>query len=377
MILRGVFRSLAPLDRWVNKLYAHHEHFVPSFTQRHAYHLVRKAEYIPLHAINRIAPFGQLPCYLFLFSKLVPVTELAQTAPDQVQTWKLTVAYDGTDFHGWQIQPGELTIQGELQSALGRIVGESPLPQGSGRTDAGVHALAQVASFVLQARIPPPNLIRALNRTLPGSIRILDAQVLSADFHARHSAVAKTYEYRLLPIEPARPQICPPFLARYVYPYSWRVDLSALNAAAAAFLGEHDFRSFAATDPDLAARSHDSGEDPAIQTQPRGPERQIFVDRVEARTAVRTIYSSAWHEQATDGFHLLIYRVRGNGFLHHMVRNLVGTMLDAARGYMRIDDIPAILDAHDRNLAGPTAPARGLFLHSVEYNEAGSFSRTR
>jgi tRNA pseudouridine38-40 synthase len=280
------------------------------------------------------------------------VTELTQTVPEQNQTWKLILAYDGTEFHGWQIQPDQPTIQGELQSALGRIVGESPLPQGSGRTDAGVHALAQVASFTLQARIPPANLVRALNRSLPGSIRILAAEIVPDAFHARHSAVAKTYEYRVLPIEPACHQICPPFLARYVYPYSWPVDLAGLNFAAAAFLGEHDFRSFAASDPDLATRESD--ED-AIQTQPR--------------TAVRTIYSSSWHEQITDGFHLLVYRVGGSGFLHHMVRNLVGTMLDVARGYMRRDDIPAILDAHDRTVAGPTAPARGLFLHSVEYNK--------
>jgi tRNA pseudouridine38-40 synthase len=297
------------------------------------------------------------------------VTELTQTVPQQNQTWKLTLAYDGTDFHGWQIQPNERTIQGALQSALGRIVGEAPLPQGSGRTDAGVHALAQVASFALQARIPPANLIRALNRTLPGSIRILAAEIVSDTFHARHSAVAKTYEYRVLPIEPGCRQICPPMLARFVYPYSWSVNIAGLNAAAAAFLGEHDFRSFAATDPDLAARSHDSPEDTAIQTQLRGPQRQVLVDEVEARTAIRTIYSSAWHEQSTDGFDLLIYRVRGSGFLHHMVRNLVGTILDVARGYMPLDDVPAILAAHDRTLAGPTAPARGLFLHSVEYDE--------
>jgi tRNA pseudouridine38-40 synthase len=282
------------------------------------------------------------------------VTDPPQTVPQQNQTWKLTLAYDGTDFHGWQIQPGESTIQGQLQSALGRIVGESPLPQGSGRTDAGVHAIAQVASFALQARIPPTNLVRALNRTLPGSIRVLTADIVPVAFHARHSAVAKTYEYRVLPIEPACHQICPPFLARYVYPYSWPVNLAALNAVAAAFLGEHDFRSFAASDPDLTTRTHDSTEDTAIQIQPR--------------TSIRTIYSSAWHELTTDGFHLLVYRVRGNGFLHHMVRNLVGTMLDVARGYMRLEDIPAILAANDRSLAGPTAPARGLFLHSVEYD---------
>lgn len=281
------------------------------------------------------------------------MAELVQSASEQFQNWKLTLAYDGTDFSGWQIQPGERTIQGELQAALGRIVGESPLPQGSGRTDAGVHALAQVASFQLRAPIPPSNLVRALNRTLPGSIRVLEAQIVSENFHARHSAVAKTYEYRVLPTEPASSQICPPFLSRYVYAYSWSVDLTALNSAAGSFLGEHDFRSFAATDPDLTTRTADSTEDSAIQTQPR--------------TAIRTIHSSAWREQTTDGFHLLVYRVRGNGFLHHMVRNLVGTMLDVARGYMLVDDIPAILKSHDRTLAGPTAPARGLFLHSVEY----------
>jgi tRNA pseudouridine38-40 synthase len=306
------------------------------------------------------------------------VTDTTQSASEQIpaqetQTWKLTVAYDGTDFSGWQIQPGEPTIQGELQSALGRVVGESPLPQGSGRTDAGVHALAQIASFPLQARIPSANLVRALNRTLPGSIRILEAQIVPDSFHARHSAVAKTYEYRVLPIEPAVPQVCQPFLARYVCPYSWRLNLTDLNAAAAAFLGEHDFRSFAATDPDRAARTHD--EDSAIRTQSRGPLQQVLVTGVEPRTAIRTIYSSAWREQTTDGFQLFIYRVRGNGFLHHMVRNLVGTMLDVARGYMRLEDIPAILAANDRSKAGPTAPARGLFLHSVEYDiEAGKFT---
>lgn len=271
-----------------------------------------------------------------------------------MQNWRLVVSYEGTDFHGWQVQPGERTIQGELQSALARVVGEAPLPQGSGRTDAGVHALAQVASFPLQARIPAANLLRALNRTLPGSIRILSAQVVPATFHARHSAVAKTYEYRVLPIEPAAAQICPPFLSRYVYPYSWRVQLDALNSAAAAFIGEHDFRSFAATDPDLCTRTASANE--------------VGSACPEVRSTVRIIHSSAWHEQTIDDFQLLVYRVRGNGFLHHMVRNLVGTILDVARGYMRLDEIPAILAAQDRSKAGPTAPARGLFLHSVEYD---------
>lgn len=262
--------------------------------------------------------------------------------------WKLTLAYDGTDFHGWQVQPGKPTIQGELQAALGRITGEAPLPQGSGRTDAGVHALAQVASFPLAAPIPPENLHRALNRTLPPPIRVTAARTAPSTFHARHSALAKTYEYRIF-----RGEICPPFLARYVYPCPWPLDLDALAAAAGVFLGEHDFQSFAATDPDFATR--ESVRDRAGDT----PE--------PARTTVRTIFSSVWEEHSTNAGDLLVYRVRGNGFLHHMVRNLVGTMLDAARGHLRAAELDGILAARSRAAAGPTAPARGLFLHSVEY----------
>src|ERR1039458_3658735 len=147
-----------------------------------------------------------------------------------LQTWKLTVAYDGTDFQGWQVQPGLPTIQGELQAALGRITGETPLPQGSGRTDAGVHALAQVASFALRAPIPPENLHRALNRTLPPSMRVSEARTARSTFHARHSAIAKTYEYRIF-----RGAICPPFLARYVYACTWTLNLDALEACARLF----------------------------------------------------------------------------------------------------------------------------------------------
>jgi tRNA pseudouridine38-40 synthase len=280
------------------------------------------------------------------------VTDPTKSDPS-TQNWKLTISYDGTDFRGWQVQPGERTVQGELQAALGRTVGESPLPQGSGRTDAGVHALAQVASFALRARIPEGNLLRALNRTLPASIRILEARIVPDGFHARHSAVAKTYEYRVFPVEPGMNQLCPPFLSRYVYAFSWRTDLALLQNAAKAFLGERDFSSFAATDPDLAERSAISLDAFPLQT--------------EARTSVRTIYSSEWQEQSHDAGALLVYRVRGNGFLHHMVRNLVGTMLDIGRGFMRLEDVPAILAARNRSVAGPTAPARGLFLHSVEY----------
>lgn len=272
------------------------------------------------------------------------------TTPEAGQNWKLTLAYDGTDFHGWQVQPGKSTIQGELRAALGRVTGEAPLPQGSGRTDAGVHALAQIASFRLKASIPAENCVRALNRTLPSSIRILSAQTVDEAFHARHSARAKTYEYRIL-----REAFCPPFLARYVYPWPWPLDFDRLQSAARLHEGEHDFSSFAASDPDLTHRLEDASAEPGVATQ---------------LTTIRTIFSSTWERRGSEAGELFVYRVRGNGFLHHMVRNLVGTMLDVGRGQLSLDDIPRILEARSRPTAGPTAPAQGLFLHSVEYDPA-------
>jgi tRNA pseudouridine38-40 synthase len=283
-------------------------------------------------------------------------------APDAsggLQNWKLIVCYDGTDYSGWQVQPGRATIQGELQAALGRVTGESPLPQGSGRTDAGVHALAQVASFALAAPIPADNLRRALNRTLRPAIRVIDARVVPAAFHARHSTVAKTYEYRVFmerrrtgpdEADPAYAVACPPFLARYVYAYPWPLNFGELERAAALFEGTHDFLSFAATDPDEATRS--AADDEKDMT---------------SLGAVRTVYRSWWEQKQVDGGSMLLYRVRGNGFLHHMVRNLVGTMLDVARGYRRVTEIPGMIAARARAAAGPTAPPQGLFLHSVEY----------
>lgn len=251
--------------------------------------------------------------------------------------WKLTLAYDGTDFHGWQVQPGHPTIQGELAAAIARITGEHSLPQGSGRTDAGVHARAQVASFELAAPIPPPNLFRALNRTLPSAIRVLSAEHAPPDFHARHSVRIKTYEYRIF-----RGEICPPWLARYAFALNWPLDKDKMQRAAALVIGEHDFTSFAATDPDFSTRHSDPDAPP---------------------NSVRIIFSSSWNE---DG-DLLLYTVRGHGFLHHMVRNLVGTFLDIGRGHIAADEITAILEHRSRTAAGPTAPARGLFLDSVEY----------
>ncbi len=248
------------------------------------------------------------------------------------------LAYDGTEFHGWQVQPDCVTVQGELRDALARITGEDVLPQGSGRTDAGVHALGQVASFALAAPIPEANLARALNRTLPASIRVLSASRETGDFHARHSARAKTYEYRVF-----RGEICPPWQARYVYAFNAPLDVAAMQRAAVLVCGEHDFTSFAATDPDRLERDS-NGEGSGNQ--------------------VRCLHTSQWSLKEND---LLLYRVRGNGFLHHMVRNLVGTFLEVGRGNLTETDIPAILESRARERAGPTAPARGLFLVNVEY----------
>lgn len=289
------------------------------------------------------------------------MTEPLQSGP---QNWRLTLAYDGTGFRGWQVQPGEPTIQGELQLALARIVGESPLPQGSGRTDAGVHALAQVASFPLQAPIPPENLRRALNRTLPPSIRVMEARHAGAGFHARHSAIAKTYEYRIL-----RADSCPPFLARYVYHWNLPMDFEALEDCARIFEGEHDFRSFAASDLDKADR--DAGKDLDLVQNGKADmgAGTVSAPGSTSGSAVRTIYSSRWERRQFEAGEMLVYTVRGNGFLHHMVRNLVGTMLDLARGSLRPEETAEILRARRRSAAGPTAPARGLFLHSVDYAE--------
>jgi tRNA pseudouridine38-40 synthase len=280
--------------------------------------------------------------------------------------WKLILTYDGTPFNGWQVQPSLPTVQGTLAQAIHHITGESVLPQGSGRTDAGVHALAQVASFSLAVPIPPANLHHALNRALPASIRILSAEIAPIGFHARHSARGKTYEYRI-----STAAICSPMLAPYVWSYHLALDLSALERAAAHILGTHDFTSFAASDPDLTTRTASMKEN-----EEEGDEKELGEGNKSGcptsgpsdvgsqnTPATRIIHQSDWHQH--EG--LLIYRITGSGFLHHMVRNLVGTFAEAGSGRIAADSIPAILRARNRSAAGPTAPASGLFLVEVEY----------
>ncbi len=243
---------------------------------------------------------------------------------------KLTLCYDGTDYHGWQIQPGLPTIQGVLEEALSRIEARPVAVAGSGRTDAGVHALAQVAACTLENPIPTENLRKALNRLLPPAIRILSVEEAAADFHPRHGCRAKTYEYRVW-----RGEVRSPFERRWVHhhPYPLRVD--RMEALAPLLEGEHDFTAFAASD-----------------------DRDLL-----GGSKVRTIFSSRVESEGDR----LTYRVRGSGFLKHMVRNIVGLLLEAGKGNLDEGQLREYLTPGCPRKAGPTAPARGLFLVSVSY----------
>jgi tRNA pseudouridine38-40 synthase len=243
---------------------------------------------------------------------------------------KITLAYDGAGFHGWQIQPDLPTIQGALQQVASEIEGQHVEVAGSGRTDAGVHALAQVAAFSLENRIPPENLKKAMNRLLPAAIRILRVEEAAPEFHPRFDAHSKLYEYRIF-----RGEVCPPFERAYVNHYPYPLDVERLIRAAPLLEGEHDFSAFAASD-----------------------ERDKL-----GGSKVRTIFSS----RAELTGERLVYRVRGSGFLKHMVRNIVGTLIEVGKKNVTEADLSALLAPGTSVKAGPTVPARGLFLVEVDY----------
>jgi tRNA pseudouridine38-40 synthase len=243
---------------------------------------------------------------------------------------KLEVAYDGTDYHGWQVQPGLPTIQATLEQVFGEIEGKPVHVAGSGRTDAGVHALAQVAAVDMENPIPVDNLRRAANRLLPPDIRVISVEEAAPEFNPRYDTKAKTYEYRIF-----RGEICLPFERRYVthHPYPLRVE--EMLEAALLLEGQHDFTAFAASD-----------------------------ERDELGTSkVRTIFCSKLSREGDR----LIYRVTGSGFLKHMVRNIVGVLLEVGKGNVDREGVLARLEPRCGIAPGPTAPPRGLFLVSVEY----------
>jgi tRNA pseudouridine38-40 synthase len=267
----------------------------------------------------------------------------------------LVLAYDGTDFHGWQRQPGLPTIQETLEGCVERVAGKRVDIWGSGRTDAGVHALGQVANFKTECPIPCQNLLKALNHVLPPTVRVKEVHEVSEKFHARYDVRAKTYRYRIL-----QAPICSPFLWRFVWHYPFPLDHRQMAEAGRLIEGEHDFTSFAAT-PDAAVGEGPCGP-PANRERPEGASLKR---RQPGGEMVRRIFVSRilWRPRTS----MLVYEVSGNGFLHHMVRNIVGTLVEVGRGKLAPQDVARILAARDRTLAGPTAPAQGLCLLKVEY----------
>jgi len=250
---------------------------------------------------------------------------------------KLTIAYDGTDFHGWQIQANKPTVQGELVTVLRRLTQENTQLHGTGRTDAGVHALGQVASFRTQSALSPVEFQRALNALLPPTIRIVASEETGPDFSARWSAKGKVYRYRIY-----RDKVVPPMLWRYVLHYPFPLDEDAMREAAARFAGTHDFSSFAA--------STGSEEDD------------------KERNMQREIYSTELR-RSDDGKELW-FTVHGRSFLRYMVRKMVGTLLEVGRGRLKPDDVDRLYELKDRSKSGPTVPPQGLFMVRVDHDES-------
>jgi tRNA pseudouridine38-40 synthase len=247
-----------------------------------------------------------------------------------MRTLKLTLQYDGTDYVGWQRQPTGVSVQALLEDAVAPIAGQHVTLHGAGRTDAGVHALAQVASVGLDTALPAPTIARAINAVLPPDVRVLGVEDTSESFHARFSARSKTYEYRI---------VNAPLVSAFLYRYVWHVpqplDVDAMRAAAAPLVGTHDFAGFQGAGSPVA-------------------------------TSQRTILALDLEEGG--GFDLpLVIRVTGDGFLRHMVRNIVGTLVEVGIGRWDPWRLLSVLDSRDRTQAGPTAPAQGLFLAHVTY----------
>ncbi|MGI6551316.1 MAG: tRNA pseudouridine(38-40) synthase TruA [Syntrophomonadales bacterium] len=240
---------------------------------------------------------------------------------------KLVVEYDGTGFHGFQRQPGLRTVDQVLEEAINRLTREEVRVTGSGRTDAGVHALGQVVAFDTQAAIPPHRYQQAINTFLPSDIRVIHSEEAAADFHPRYQARCKTYRYL---VYQAREGYT--FYRRYAHQYTRSLDLLLLQEATRCIIGKHDFRGFMA----------------------RGSNVQ---------ETVRTVFQFT----TEHSFPWLKFEITGDGFLYRMVRNLVGTLIEIGRGAMNLDELKEVIETGDRQKCGPTAPAQGLYLVRVDY----------
>jgi tRNA pseudouridine38-40 synthase len=249
-----------------------------------------------------------------------------------MRSFKIILAYDGTEYIGWQRQAAGTSIQGLLEDALREFGDGAIAVGGAGRTDAGVHAFAQVASFSLPRPIAPDVLVRALNAKLPEAVRVRSAAEAPASFHARFDARAKTYRYRIW-----NDEVVPPFDRRYVWHVPGSLDVAAMQRAAALLEGEHDFAAFQSAGSDVATTV-----------------RRVFASRLQADAA------------------LLTYDVTADGFLRHMVRAIAGSLVEIGRGRQQPEWMTDLLDSRDRSAAGRTAPAHGLFLVSVDYADRRS-----
>ncbi|MCI5614296.1 MAG: tRNA pseudouridine(38-40) synthase TruA [Agathobacter sp.] len=242
---------------------------------------------------------------------------------------KMVVAYDGTNYCGWQIQPNGVTIEQKLNEALTDLLQEPIKVTGASRTDAGVHSLGNVCIFDTNTRMPAEKISYALNTRLPEDIVVQDSCQVPESFHPRFSKSRKTYEYRIL-----NQKFRNPTRRLDTHFYYYDLDVEAMQRAAAYLVGEHDFKSFASTGG-------------------------------QAETSIRTIYSLDVEKRDS----IITIRVKGNGFLYNMVRIIAGTLIKVGAGEILPEEIPAILEAKDRSAAGPTAPAKGLTMIGLEYEE--------
>ncbi len=242
--------------------------------------------------------------------------------------YKIKIQYDGTDFHGWQIQKDRITIQGEISRVLKIITGSKVRVTGSGRTDAGVHALGQVANFVTKLNIEAESMLKALNSLLPPTIRIIESEVVPDSFNAMFNCIEKTYRYTIY-----HGRIISPFLYRYALHYPYNLDFEKMEQAAQKLIGEKDFSAF------------------TVKSSAKNHVKNLKVIRFNRKGDITDIYFT------------------GNGFLRYMVRTLVGTLIEIGNGKIKVEEIEEIIESKDRSKAGPTSPPHGLFLIEARYPE--------